>query len=69
VRRGFCAVCGSTLTWRALDRAPAWLDIAAGTLDDADAINPREHLFVKTRRPWLPLCDGLPAYVERRQKG
>lgn len=68
-RRGFCAKCGSTLSWRAVDRTPAELDIAAGTLDQGDAISPREHLFVKNRRVWQPLSDGLPAYVEKRQKG
>lgn len=67
-RRGFCAKCGSTLSWRAVDRVPAELDLSAGSLDDANALSPREHLYVKTRRAWQPLCDGLPAYVENRQK-
>jgi len=67
-RRGFCGQCGSTLTWRAVEGTPAEIDLAAGTLDDPDPITPRDHLFTKSRRRWLPLCDGLPAYVEHRPK-
>ena len=74
VKRSFCRRCGSTLFWRrapARDRAdpqPEEIDIAAGTLDDADQLAPSEHIFVKSRRPWMPLCDGLPAYTESRPK-
>lgn len=65
-KRSFCARCGSTLFWRRVARAE--LDIAAGTLDQADLLAPAEHIFVKSRRRWMPLCDGLPAYREYRPK-
>lgn len=68
-RRGFCQHCGSTLSWRGLNQTPAELDIAAGTLDDPDPLAPVDHIFTKSRRRWLPLCDGLPAYREHRPKG
>ena len=68
IRRSFCARCGSTLFWRRAAREPAELDIAAGTLDQADLLVPSEHLFVDSRRRWLPLCDGLPAYRGYRPK-
>lgn len=68
VKRSFCARCGSTLFWRRVAREREELDIAAGTLDQADQVQPKEHIFVKSRRPWMPLCDGLPAYAESRPK-
>lgn len=68
VRRSFCARCGSTLFWRRVAHRPEEIDIAAGTLDQADALAPQDHIFVKSRRRWLPLCDGLPAYAESRPK-
>ena len=68
VHRSFCPRCGSTLFWQRLAREPAELDIAAGTIDEADRLRPTEHIFTKSRRGWLPLCDGLPAYLNHRQK-
>jgi hypothetical protein len=68
VQRSFCARCGSTLFWRRLSQSPAVLDVAAGTLDAPERVPPQEHLFVKSRAPWLALCDGLPAYLENRPK-
>src|SRR5271169_4356729 len=35
-RRGFCAVCGSTLFWQGVDHA--YISIAAGTLDDSSGL-------------------------------
>jgi len=68
VKRSFCARCGSTLFWRRVAREREELDVAAGTLDQAELLRPTEHIFVKSRRPWMPLCDGLPAYAESRPK-
>ena len=68
VKRSFCARCGSTMFWRRVAREREEIDIAAGTLDQADRLAPTLHIFVKSRQPWLPLCDGLPAYAESRPK-
>jgi hypothetical protein len=67
IKRSFCARCGSTLFWRR-ERGSDDLDVAAGTLDDPDRVAPSLHIFVKSRRRWMPLCDGLPAYAEHRPK-
>lgn len=68
VMRSFCARCGSTLFWRQASRRPEEIDIAAGTIDQSDLLAPQDHIFVKSRRRWMPLCDGLPAYSESRPK-
>jgi hypothetical protein len=66
VKRSFCARCGSTLFWRRVAKEREEIDIAAGTLDQGDRLKPSEHIFVKSRQPWMPLCDGLPAYENHR---
>ncbi len=72
VKRSFCPRCGSTLFWRRererAARAEEEIDVAAGTLDEADRLTPADHIYVKSRRRWMPLCDGLPAYFEHRLK-
>jgi len=70
VMRSFCARCGSSLFWRRIahGRDGEEIDVAAGTLEEPSGLAPAEHIFVKSRRPWLPLCDGLPAYREHRPK-
>ncbi len=64
VKRDFCPACGSPLFWRRLDRRPATLDVTAGTLDDPGRLAPTEHIFVKSRRRWMQLADGLPEFHE-----
>lgn len=68
VHRSFCPRCGSTLFWQRLTREPAELDVAAGTVAEADLLRPTDHIFTKSRRRWLPLCDGLPAYENHLRK-
>jgi hypothetical protein len=68
VMRSFCARCGSTLFWRRVSQQPEELDVTAGTLDQGDLLEPLDHIFVKSRRRWMPLCDGLPAYAESRPR-
>ena len=65
--RGFCAKCGSALTFRHLEHDDM-ISIAAGCLDDPDAVAPRVHIWVKSRMNWLKLADGLPEYQEWRPK-
>jgi hypothetical protein len=64
IQRSFCATCGGTLFWRRLDRRPATLDIAAGSLDAPDVLAPSMHIFVKSRRRWVVLDDRLPSHAE-----
>ena len=68
VKRSFCPRCGSTLFWRRVAKEREEIDIAAGTIDQADRLAPSEHIFAKSRQPWMPLCDGLPAYQNHRPK-
>jgi len=59
VSRGFCARCGTSLTYRHEARAGE-IDVTLATLDDPTLLPPRLHVWVKDRLPWTPICDELP---------
>ncbi len=61
--RGFCSTCGSTVSARYFAE-PDVIVIAAGTLDDANLIEPVLHAFTSRRVAWVKLNDGLPEYPE-----
>jgi len=69
IKRGFCGDCGTTLTYGAEQevdgqswQADAWF--SAATLDDPSIADPKTHVYVSHRQPWIKLADGLPAFPE-----
>lgn len=52
VRRGFCAICGSTLTYEG-ERWPTEVHLHIGAFDDAGDVVPTGHGFPDERLPWL----------------
>lgn len=65
VLRGFCAACGTSLTWRRDDK-PSELDITLATFDDLEALRPEVHLRVEEKPSWVVLHDGLPQCEQGR---
>jgi hypothetical protein len=61
VLRGFCAACGSSLTYRSEAR-PAEIDLTLVTLDAPARLVPQMHVWVGDKLPWVALGDGLPQY-------
>jgi len=59
VSRGFCAHCGTSLTYRHEARAGE-IDVTLATLDDPTLLPPRMHVWVKDRLPWVAIGDDLP---------
>jgi hypothetical protein len=57
--RSFCATCGSQLTFFS-ERSPQDIDVALGSLDQAEQHPPDRHVFTSTRLPWLHLDEELP---------
>ena len=57
--RGFCAACGTPLTFEYDDAAR--VSVTIGSLDDPEAAPIGVHYGVESRVSWLKLCDGLPA--------
>jgi hypothetical protein len=60
VERGFCARCGSTLTFARPARKE--ISVLAGSLDDPNLIEPQMHIFTDHRVAWLHNADRLPRY-------
>lgn len=61
VWRGFCARCGTSLTYRHEARA-AEVDVTLATLDDPTRLAPLMHVWVKDRLPWAAIGDSLPQF-------
>jgi hypothetical protein len=57
--RGFCADCGTPLTYRPLEGDH--IDVTIGSLDDPAAIAPTIQLGVESKIPWLEGALALPA--------
>ena len=61
VRRGHCAVCGTTITYW-WDKRPGEIDIAVASLDDTTGIEPSAHIWVEDKPAWQVISDDLPQY-------
>lgn len=57
-RRGFCARCGTPLSFEYLDSER--MDLSAGSLDDPGAFRPVSHFAVESRVAAWHAEDGLP---------
>ena len=58
-KRGFCAKCGTPLTFDYPDSNR--MDLCVGALDDPAAVRPTSHFGVETRVPGWVAMDDLPA--------
>ncbi len=54
VRRGFCARCGSTLSYEG-ERWPGEIHMHIGAFDDPSSLAPAGQAFADERLPWLHL--------------
>ena len=57
--RGFCASCGSPLTFRYRAR-PETIAVTVGSLDRPELARPEKHEGVESWVAWLEMDDGLP---------
>ena len=63
VRRGFCADCGTPLTYDG-DRFPNYIQVYLGTLDEPDALLPQAHVHTAEKITWYEVDDALPRFLE-----
>ena len=59
VRRGFCASCGTSLTYEG-DAWPGEVHVYTATLDVPAAFPPSMHSMTADAIPWLRMADDLP---------
>ena len=57
-----CGTCGSFLF--SVVRDGGYVHVAMGSLVDAPAIRPTEHIFVGSKAPWFEITDDLPQFEE-----
>jgi len=62
VTRGFCERCGTTLTYQHALRSHE-IDFTLVSLDDANALPPERHIWVRDKLSWVTLDDDLPQYA------
>ncbi len=60
VRRAFCSRCGSSIAYRASDRAE--YDMHVAVFDDPADFTPTRHVHAGEMLPFVRLADGLPRY-------
>jgi hypothetical protein len=60
--RGFCAVCGSTLSMHEAV-LPDRVQVSLGSLDRPDLVRPNDHVWTSGQLPWLEVVDDLPRFA------
>lgn len=61
VRRGFCAICGSSLFWDPIDQVKhGWIGVAMGAFDPPTDTKIRVHIHVASKGDYYDIADGLP---------
>lgn len=61
VRRGFCANCGTALSYEN-ERWREDIHLMIGAFDEPALLKPQFHIFAEEQIPWLKFADGLPRY-------
>jgi hypothetical protein len=61
--RRFCGRCGTQLTFEGSD-TPGEIDITTASLDEPNALPPKDHIHTASRLSWVKLADGLPEFRE-----
>lgn len=66
IRRGFCSLCGSTLSYRHLQH-PEYFSLAIASLDDPDAVHPTYHIYTDSQMQWFNIDDDCKRYAKAQQ--
>lgn len=57
----FCGRC-STVVWGRSAARPGVLVLRPNTLDDTHWFMPQAHIWTRSKQPWVPLPEGVPAF-------
>ncbi|HVK56555.1 MAG TPA: GFA family protein [Burkholderiales bacterium] len=64
--RSFCAQCGAQLTFEHEDFMEE-IDVTTCSLDDPNALPPKDHTYTSSKVSWIEVADQLPEYEEGRE--
>lgn len=62
-RRGFCAACGTPISFTA-SFMPGLIDVTIASLDDPESIKPTLHYWHSKHLSWSEFADALPRHPE-----
>jgi len=62
VVRGFCARCGTSLTWSCEDK-PGQVDLTTASFDDPERFAPTREIWTEERLSWVARHPDLPQYL------
>jgi hypothetical protein len=62
VEWGFCATCGTTLTYQRASR-PGLFDVTTASLDDPEAFPPQKEIWTGERLSWMPTHEAIPQFA------
>jgi hypothetical protein len=68
VERGFCARCGTSLTYARANR-PGLFDVTTASLDDPEAFPPTKEIWVEERLSWVAANETLPQFPQSSTAG
>lgn len=63
--RSFCARCGTQLSFAHAD-FPDEIDVTTCSLDEPNALPPKDHTWTASRLDWVALADALPEHPQAR---
>lgn len=61
--RSFCSHCGTQLTFETTE-FPTEIDVTTGSLDNPDAVPPKDQTWTRSKLSWVVLDDRLPTHEE-----
>jgi hypothetical protein len=62
VERGFCACCGTSLSYTRANR-PGLFDVTTASLDDPDSCPPTKEIWMEERLSWEAANPALPQFA------
>ncbi len=69
VHRGFCAACGTPLTWSGVWHDKGYVFFYAPTADQPEELVPDRHAFCESRLQWFDVADDLPRFPGTSPEG
>ncbi|MBL4659574.1 MAG: GFA family protein [Alcanivoracaceae bacterium] len=63
VRRGFCAQCGTSISFRD-SRYPNYYTLSIASLDDPSLVKPTYHIYVENQVKWLSIDDDCKRFTQ-----
>ena len=63
VQRGFCAKCGTQLTY-AHESAPDVIEVTTASLDDPARLQPTQEIWLSEKLPWVAVNANLAHHPE-----